>query len=313
MVAFTLESGALTGKEMIIMLPIRPLIATAVAASATGLLAIPAQATQQAAISTLVNIRAAHHYGLDRLAFEFCGRVPAQRDVRYVSELIADGSGHTVNAVGSALLQVRFSQADGHDSRGNVTYGTTRRTYALPGVIQVVNTGDFEATLTFGVGFAKRVPFRVYTLARPSRVVVDIATPYRTVPVRDYFLDTANYKIGRRPYTTAVQRPVIPPATSFGALQWLFAGPTQAEQAQGLRFVSSKATGFSKLTVKNGIARVYLTGRVTSGGSTFTIANLIRPTLKQFPSIKWVKIYDAAGRTEHPTGPSDSIPRSLEP
>ncbi|MGP3915952.1 AMIN-like domain-containing (lipo)protein [Nonomuraea sp. 10N515B] len=184
---------------MITMLPIRPFIATAAAASAMGLLAVPAQATQQAAIPTLVGIRAAHHYGLDRLVFEFRGRAPAQRDVRYVTKLIADGSGHTVNAVGSALLQVRFGQADGHDDNGKVTYGPARRTYALPGVIQVVTTGDFEATLTFGVGLAKRVPFRVYTLTQPSRVVVDIATPYRTVLVRDYFLNTANYNIGRRP------------------------------------------------------------------------------------------------------------------
>ncbi|WP_171074065.1 hypothetical protein [Nonomuraea basaltis] len=48
-------------------------------------------------------------------------------------------------------------------------------------------------------------------------------------------------------------------------------------------------------------------------GSTFTIADQIRPTLKQFPSIKWVKIYDAAGRTERPTGPSYPVPPSLEP
>ncbi|TMR88895.1 GerMN domain-containing protein [Nonomuraea basaltis] len=295
------------------MLPIRPLIAIAMVASAAGLPAVPAQATRQAVTPTLVGIRATHHYGLDRLVFEFRGRVPTQRDVRYVPKLIADGSGQTVNAVGSALLQVRFGQADGHDRRGNVTYGPTRRTYALPGVIQVVNTGDFEATLTFGVGLAKRIPYRVYTLTRPSRVVVDIATRYRTMPVRDYFLNTANYNVGRKPYTTAVQRPVIPPSTAYGALQRLFAGPTQAEKAEGLRFVSSKASGFSKLTVRNGIARVYLTGRVTSGGSTFTIADEIKPTLKQFPSIKWVKIYDAAGRTERPTGPSDSIPQSLEP
>ncbi|MEU7863982.1 GerMN domain-containing protein [Nonomuraea sp. NPDC049141] len=295
------------------MLSIRPLIATAMAVTATGLPAVAAQATEQAVPPMLVGIRAAHQVGLDRLVFEFRGRLPARRDVRYVSTLIADGSGETVNAVGRALLQVRFDQADGHDRRGKVTYGPTRRTYALPGVIQVVNTGDFEATLTFGVGLARRVPYRVYTLTAPSRVVVDIATPYRTVPVRDYFLNTANYNTGRRPYTTTVQRPVISPATAFSALQRLFAGPTQIERAQGLRFAGSKATGFSKLTIKNGIARVYLTGRVTSGGSTFTIADQIRPTLKQFPMIKWVKIYDSAGQTEHPTGPSDSIPQSLEP
>ena len=37
------------------------------------------------------------------------------------------------------------------------------------------------------------------------------------------------------------------------------------------------------------------------------------PTLKQFRSIHWVKIYDQNGRTERPFGHGDSIPFSLEP
>jgi hypothetical protein len=37
------------------------------------------------------------------------------------------------------------------------------------------------------------------------------------------------------------------------------------------------------------------------------------PTLKQFPSVHWVKIYDQNGQTERPSGHSDSIPFSLEP
>ena len=61
------------------------------------------------------------------------------------------------------------------------------------------------------------------------------------------------------------------------------------------------------------MARVQLTGTITSGGSTFTIASEIMPTLKQFPSVHWVKIYDRTGRTERPFGDSDSIPFSLEP
>jgi hypothetical protein len=48
-------------------------------------------------------------------------------------------------------------------------------------------------------------------------------------------------------------------------------------------------------------------------GSAFTIANEIMPTLKQFPSVRWVKIHDASGHTERPFGHSDSIPLSLEP
>ena len=56
------------------------------------------------------------------------------------------------------------------------------------------------------------------------------------------------------------------------------------------------------------MARIQLTGKVRSGGSTFTIANEIMPTLKQFPSVRWVKIYDQYGHTERPYGHSDSIP-----
>ncbi|MEV0308253.1 AMIN-like domain-containing (lipo)protein [Nonomuraea fuscirosea] len=289
------------------MLPIRPLIAgAALAAAVTVPLALPAQATQLARIPVLTGIRAAHQPGLDRLVFEFRGGLPRRAQARYTGAIVDQATGRTVSAVGDALLRIRFERA----GAGTVQ---ARTTYPLPGVIQVVGTTPYHSTLTYGVGLARQAPFRVYQLTRPSRVVVDITTPYRTVPVRGYFLDTARYDAGRQPYTTAVRRPVIAPFTAYGALQRLFAGPTQAEKAQGLRFVSSKATGFSKLTVKRGVARVYLTGRLTGAGSTFTIADEIMPTLKQFPSVKWVKIYDARGHTQQPYGPSDSVPRSLEP
>ena len=96
-------------------------------------------------------------------------------------------------------------------------------------------------------------------------------------------------------------------------MQRLFAGPTQAELARGLKFVSSGATGFKILSIRDGVARVQLLGKISSGGSTFTIASEIMPTLKQFRSVRWVKIYDRFGHTERPFGHSDSIPFSLEP
>ena len=55
-----------------------------------------------------------------------------------------------------------------------------------------------------------------------------------------------------------------------------------------------------------------LLGKIGSGGSTFTIANEIMPTLKRFPSVHWVKIHDRFGHTERSSGHSDSIPFSLE-
>lgn len=275
-----------------------------------GLLA-PLAATPAATADTvpqLVAVRADRHPGVDRLVFEFRNGLPPTRIAEYVPKLIADGSGHTVPVPGSAKLALRFFDARGHNDQGGSTYGAARRTYALPGVIQVVNTGDWEATLSFGVGLAKKVPFRMYTLTKPSRVVVDFAVKYRTVPVKVHFLD-----LPREPKLKAVSRPVVPPSTANGALLRLFAGPTEAERKAGLRFVNSGATGFSKLTVTNKVARVYLTGNVRSGGSTFTVADHIRATLKGFSSIRWVKIYDASGRTERPNGNGDSIPESLEP
>ncbi|WP_169951247.1 GerMN domain-containing protein [Microbispora sp. H11081] len=306
--------------------PKRTLAALAVPlVSATTLLAVPATpaaakpvpsaAAVQAAprVATLVDVRASHHPGLDRVVFEFRGPLPARRSAGYVSRLIADGSGRTVQVAGDAILGLRFGGAAGHDQSGRPTYGPSRQTFALPGVIQVVNAGDFEAELTFGIGLARKSSYRVYTLTRPSRVVVDVRTPYRTLPVRTYFLDSRAYAAGRQPYAVPVSRPVTPPSTARGALQRLFAGPTRAEYAKGLRFVASGATGVRSVVVKDGVAHVRLTGRVASGGSAFTVADLIKPTLKRLPGIRWVKIYDAQGRTERPKGRSDSIPESLEP
>jgi hypothetical protein len=264
-------------------------------------------------VPTLTQVSATHHAGYDELVFQFRGGVPAKYSARYVSQVIRDASGLPVNVVGSALLQVRFTPAAGHNQRGIVTYGAMQRTYALPELIQVVNSGDFESVLSFGVGLAQKAPFHMYAQPRLGRVVLDVKAPYWTVPVRDYFLSTHRFATGKAPYTEAVYRPVTWPATASGAMQRLFAGPTQAELARGLRFVTSGATGFKILSIRDGVARVQLTGKVSSGGSTFTIASEIMPTLKQFPSVHWVKIYDASGRTERPFGHSDSIPFSLEP
>lgn len=283
------------------------------AGTITAATAGAAAATTAPVVPTLIQVSAAHHGGYDELVFKFRGGVPAKYSAHYVAKVIGDASGRPVNVVGSALLQIRFTPATGHNEKGIVTYGAPQRTYALPELIQVVNSGDFESVLSFGVGLAQKAPFKMYAQPRLGRVVLDVRAPCKTVPVRDYFLNTHRFEIGKEPYTQAVKRPVIRPAVAFGAMQRLFAGPTQAELARGLRFVSSGATGFKIWGIRDGVARVQLTGAISSAGSTFTIANEIMPTLKQFSSVRWVKIYDQYGHTEQPTGHSDSIPESLEP
>jgi hypothetical protein len=260
----------------------------------------------------LTAIRAAHHPGFDRLVFEFQGGLPAHRSASYVPQVVADPSGKSLLIVGNGKLLVRFSAATGHNEAGMVTYGATKRTFNMPNLIQYKTAGDFEAVLSFGVGVARVAPFHMFTLTSPDRVVIDLKT-FPTADVRVFLLNKNRFAVGQEPYTQAVNRHVLPPRLSYGALQRLFAGPTLAERAQALRFVSSKATGFKILSISDGVARVQLTGGCSSGGSTFTIADEIFPTLKQFPWIHWVKIYGPSGFTEHPTGHTDSIPFCLEP
>jgi hypothetical protein len=143
-----------------------------------------------------------------------------------------------------------------------------------------------------------------------TTVVVSPATVTLTI----YFLDMNHYAVGSEPYEAAVTRTIPTPASLPEAvLAQLFQGPTEAELGQGLQVVLSGSTGFSKLTIENEIARVYLTGICNSRGATYTIANLIVANLNQFPEIQWIKIYDQNGETETPDGQVGSIPFCLEP
>jgi hypothetical protein len=279
--------------------------------SASGSQATP-RATTAATTPRLVGIRAAHHPGFDRVVFEFAGPVPSQRHVRYVSQLIADGSGRRIPIAGRAILSVSLSPAVAHNNAGHPT-APGQIAFALPNVMSVVRSGDFEAVVSHGIGLAKKTSFHVSTLTGPSRVVIDIRTPFATVMKKVYFENPARFAANTPPFVTPVLRPVLPGTPATGVIDRLFAGPTPAEQAAGLRLERSRATGFAALSIQADVARITLTGGCSSGGSTFTIADEIYPSLKQFATVDFVKIYDTAGHTGSPTGERDSIPDCLNP
>lgn len=295
------------------MTTVRYRVAGAIAATATVLGGLATTtAAQGQTTSTLVAVRAAHHPGFDRLVLQFVGPVPAQRQLTWVSRVIADPSGLPVGLSGHARAVLRLSPAAAHDARGNATV-QRRITFALPNLTQLVISGDFEAVLSVAVGIQRKVTPHITTLTSPSRVVIDFPTPYSWRTGRVFYLNIARYATGTTPYTIGVSRPLIPLAVARQALERLFAGPTPSEQAASLRFVRSGATGFADLSIVNGVARVRLTGGCASNGATYTIANEIMPTLRQFASVRYVKIYGPKGFTERPFGNSDSIPFCLEP
>jgi hypothetical protein len=282
-----------------------------------GLVAPVAGATAPSTLGTaaaagvgprVVAVRTMHRGGFDRVVFEFRGGLPRDRRVAYSRRLRHQGSGLPIDIPGQALLAVRFFPARHH----HVGQGGGRAV-RLPAVMTWLTEGDFEAVLVYGIGLAKRTPFHVTTRHHPDRVVIDIRASFPTERRKVFFFNKRRFTQNREPFFTRTWRPVRPQTPATGVMDRLFAGPVSRELGHGLRLVTSGATGYRDLTIRRGIARVRLTGGCNAHGSTVNVSGEIIPTLKQFASVRWVKIYGPRGHTADPTGPGDSIPGCLNP
>lgn len=118
--------------------------------------------------------------GYDRVTFTFDDFAPGYV-ISYVDPPIKeDGSGRTVNVAGSDYVQVLMQPASGFDlnsGEGKIVYkGPKRISGADAGtsvVKDVVRTGDFESVLTWTIGLADKVGYKVQKLESPPRVVID--------------------------------------------------------------------------------------------------------------------------------------------
>lgn len=131
--------------------------------------------------ASVTNIRTGQHYCFDRLVVDLNGPA-AGYTVRYVPQVVQDGSGFTVPVRGQARLQITVN-APSYDQNGNATYSP-----ASPAELsnvsgyqtfrQVAWAGSFEGYTNVGLGVRARLPFRTFTLDGPgsgSRLVVDVA------------------------------------------------------------------------------------------------------------------------------------------
>ena len=161
--------GALTRQALAIFL----LSAAVVIAGA-----IPAQSAVPPApdIPALTGIRTAVHPGFDRIVLDLSGAPPQVHSTRFVDELIRDGSGEVEWLTGAVFAEVVLTPAQAHDDAGQLTYPQPWkfRTRNLTNVMAVAITGDFEATLTIGVGMRKQTWIMAVTLTGPNRVVIDV-------------------------------------------------------------------------------------------------------------------------------------------
>jgi len=134
------------------------------------------------------------------------------------------------------------------------------------------------------------------------------------VEINVYFTDNERLIAGQLPYEVAVKR-FVPTSKDVvrSVLDEFFKGPSDVERNQGLAVISNGFTGYSKVELVNGGVHVYLAGNCQSNGTLYNITRPLMTSLKQFPEIQFVKIYDQFGYTREPSARVDSIPACLDP
>lgn len=129
-----------------------------------------------------------------------------------------------------------------------------------------------------------------------------------------YFTDNDRLIAGQLPYEVPVTRFVRTSKNEVeSVLDEFFKGPSDVERNQGLAVISNGFTSYSKVEFRNGGVHVYLTGNCQSNGTLYNITRALMASLKQFPEIQFVKIYDQFGYTREPAARLDSIPACLDP
>ena len=133
----------------------------------------PKTATGSGGQTELFDAAAGCHATFDR--FVVRGRLATPGyDVRYVSKIVADGSGQTIALLGTKRIRVVIRPARGHTSSGTNLLPSTL-TPKCSNLRQVKKAGDFEGVVSYGLGLSRKTGFRVFRLSGPTRVVIDVA------------------------------------------------------------------------------------------------------------------------------------------
>src|SRR3954462_9569732 len=105
----------------------------------------------------LYRIDVACHASYDRFVIRARSGTP-RYDVRYVSKIVADGSGNTVALQGTKRLRVTLHNARAHTQGGGVLLPGVK-TPLCSNLRQLKLAGDFEGVVTFGLGLRRKTGF----------------------------------------------------------------------------------------------------------------------------------------------------------
>jgi hypothetical protein len=123
----------------------------------------------------ITDVRVGTHDGYDRVVFEFAAGIPDAVIEGVLPPFYADPSGLELPVAGTAFLRVTMHGASKVSPEGSVTYnGSTRFEPGFDRLVQLIESGDFEAVSTWYLGLDGAGCYRVLTLPDPSRLVIDV-------------------------------------------------------------------------------------------------------------------------------------------
>jgi hypothetical protein len=123
-------------------------------------------------VPVVTGVRYAAHPqdGFDRIVFDIPGALPGY-SAKYVSQVVADGSGKPVSVPGSYYLLIVFTPAQAHRDDGSATIsGTHRVDLAMLESYAVV--GDYEGYVSVALGLNGKAGYHIAELN--ERVYIDV-------------------------------------------------------------------------------------------------------------------------------------------
>jgi hypothetical protein len=117
-------------------------------------------------------VRASAQNGYDRFVIQVDGPIGQYAVQPQASATFArDPSGQRVTLEGSAGLRVTLQ---GAVSAGSYTGPTDLKPSGTAVLQEAQQIGDFEGVVSWGLGLSHSACFRAFTLANPSRLVIDV-------------------------------------------------------------------------------------------------------------------------------------------
>jgi hypothetical protein len=134
--------------------------------------------------TNLAAVRIGTHDGYDRITFEFRapdpnpggkGGIPRYEIRTAKPPHYEDASGRPLEVSGKVFARIVFHGAAGYDFDGRPTYNGPRTIGAGFEVLtEAVEAGDFEATLSWVLGFRQQACWDVHEFHNPDRVAIDV-------------------------------------------------------------------------------------------------------------------------------------------